>query len=92
MGIDSNKVVVKVKRMGGAFGGKETRSVFLTAALSVAARKLGVPVRCMLSREEDMCMTGIFGITQLRSESKVLDIHFLQTTKSGLMRRESFII
>jgi xanthine dehydrogenase/oxidase len=56
LGIQSNKVTVRVKRMGGAFGGKETRALFLGAGLAVAARKLGVPVRCMLSREEDMLM------------------------------------
>ncbi|TPX43151.1 xanthine dehydrogenase [Synchytrium endobioticum] len=59
MGIQANKVVVRVKRLGGGFGGKETRSHFLTCALGVAARKLGVPVRCMLTREEDMSMTGM---------------------------------
>ena len=31
----SSKVAVKVKRMGGGFGGKETRSVFITAATAV---------------------------------------------------------
>ncbi|KAJ3287637.1 hypothetical protein HK104_008503 [Borealophlyctis nickersoniae] len=58
LGIPSNRVVCRVKRMGGGFGGKETRSVNLTLALAVAAKKLGVPVRCMLTREEDMAMSG----------------------------------
>ena len=57
--IPSNRVVVRVKRLGGGFGGKETRSVFLTCALAVAAKKLGRPVRCQLTREEDMVMTGM---------------------------------
>jgi xanthine dehydrogenase/oxidase len=34
-----------MKRMGGGFGGKETRSVFLAMACAVAARKLNKPVR-----------------------------------------------
>ncbi|TPX33019.1 hypothetical protein SmJEL517_g04005 [Synchytrium microbalum] len=59
MGIQANKVTVRVKRLGGGFGGKETRSHMITCALAVAARKLGVPVRCMLTREEDMSMTGM---------------------------------
>ena len=58
LGIDSNRVVCRVKRMGGGFGGKESRSVFLACAVSVAARKFGVPVRCCLSREQDMAVTG----------------------------------
>ncbi|TPX38095.1 hypothetical protein SmJEL517_g00330 [Synchytrium microbalum] len=59
MGVQSNKVIVRVKRMGGGFGGKESRSVFLSAALAVAARKLRRPVRCMLTREEDMSLSGM---------------------------------
>ena len=56
--IPSNRIVVRVKRLGGGFGGKETRSAFLTCALAVAAKKLGRPIRCQLTREEDMVMTG----------------------------------
>lgn len=59
LGIDSNKVVARVKRLGGGFGGKETRSAFLSCALAVAAKKHKAPVRCMLSREEDMAISGM---------------------------------
>ncbi|KAJ1966806.1 hypothetical protein IWQ62_002234 [Dispira parvispora] len=58
LGIPSNRVVSRVKRLGGGFGGKETRSVALTCALAVAAYRLGRPVRCMLDRDEDMIITG----------------------------------
>ncbi|KAJ3046276.1 hypothetical protein HDV00_000089 [Rhizophlyctis rosea] len=58
LGIPSNRVVCKVKRMGGGFGGKESRSVPLSLAVAIAAKKLGRPVRCMLTREEDMAMSG----------------------------------
>lgn len=44
--------------MGGGFGGKETRAMMLTLALAVAAKKTGKAVRCMLTREEDMAMSG----------------------------------
>jgi xanthine dehydrogenase/oxidase len=48
----------KVKRMGGAFGGKESRNnpAFMAAAL--AAEKHGLPVRMCLDRDEDMVMMG----------------------------------
>jgi xanthine dehydrogenase/oxidase len=59
LGIDSNRVTVRVKRLGGGFGGKESRSVYLAGALAVAAYKLKVPIRCMLTREEDMATSGI---------------------------------
>uniref|UniRef100_A0A8B9VYE6 Xanthine dehydrogenase n=1 Tax=Anas zonorhyncha TaxID=75864 RepID=A0A8B9VYE6_9AVES len=58
LGVPSNRIVVRVKRMGGGFGGKETRSTILTTAVSVAAFKIGRPVRCMLDRDEDMLISG----------------------------------
>ncbi|KAK4101091.1 xanthine dehydrogenase [Parathielavia hyrcaniae] len=56
--VQSNKIVVKVKRMGGGFGGKESRSVPLSSILALAAKKTRRPVRCMLTREEDMVTSG----------------------------------
>lgn len=56
--VSANKVVVRVKRLGGGFGGKETRSVVLSSAVALAAKKTGRPVRCMLTREEDMITMG----------------------------------
>ena len=53
-----NKIVVRCKRMGGGFGGKESRSVALSSLLALAAQKTRRPVRCMLTREEDMIFSG----------------------------------
>ncbi|KAH8883677.1 xanthine dehydrogenase [Thozetella sp. PMI_491] len=58
LGVQSNKIVVRVKRMGGGFGGKETRSIQLSSILALAAKKTRRPVRCMLTREEDMVTSG----------------------------------
>lgn len=58
LGIKSNRVVCRVKRMGGGFGGKETRSLVLCVPVAVAAYKLNHPVRCMLDRDEDMMVSG----------------------------------
>ena len=58
LGVDANKVVVNVKRMGGGFGGKESRSIPLSAVVALAASKTGKPVRMMLDRDEDMTITG----------------------------------
>ncbi|KAL7799885.1 xanthine dehydrogenase [Trichoderma ceciliae] len=57
-GVLANKVVVRVKRLGGGFGGKETRSVILSSAVALAAKKTRRPVRYMLTREEDMLTMG----------------------------------
>ncbi|KAK0635086.1 molybdopterin binding aldehyde oxidase/xanthine dehydrogenase [Bombardia bombarda] len=56
--VQANKVVVRVKRMGGGFGGKESRSIQLSSILALAAQKTRRPVRCMLTREEDMVTSG----------------------------------
>jgi len=58
LGIPKAKVVCKVKRMGGGFGGKETRNVFISMACAVAAKKLNRSVRIMLDRDHDMCISG----------------------------------
>ncbi|KAI8266070.1 Xanthine dehydrogenase [Colletotrichum sp. SAR11_239] len=57
-GVAANKIVVRVKRLGGGFGGKETRSVQVTAPLALAAKKTKRPCRYMLTREEDMVTSG----------------------------------
>ncbi|KAL8660784.1 MAG: hypothetical protein Q9202_006206 [Teloschistes flavicans] len=57
-GVQANKIVSKVKRLGGGFGGKETRSVQLAGICSVAAQKTKRPVRCMLNRDEDILTSG----------------------------------
>ncbi|KAG7502397.1 hypothetical protein JOB18_018848 [Solea senegalensis] len=58
LGVPANRVVVRVKRMGGGFGGKESRTTVLSSVVAVAANKLKRPVRCMLDRDEDMLITG----------------------------------
>ncbi|KAL8858068.1 MAG: hypothetical protein Q9178_005393 [Gyalolechia marmorata] len=57
-GVQANKIVSKVKRLGGGFGGKETRSIQLAGICSVAAKKTRRPVRCMLNRDEDILTSG----------------------------------
>ncbi|XP_023475059.2 xanthine dehydrogenase/oxidase isoform X1 [Equus caballus] len=58
LGVPANRILVRVKRLGGGFGGKETRSTLVSTAVALAAYKTGCPVRCMLDRDEDMLITG----------------------------------
>lgn len=37
LGVPANRVVCRVKRMGGGFGGKESRSTILSTVVAVAA-------------------------------------------------------
>lgn len=57
-GTPASKVVVRVKRMGGGFGGKESRSIFVSCAAAVAAKISSRPVRLTLARDTDMSITG----------------------------------
>ena len=59
LGINQARVECKVKRLGGGFGGKETRASLLIAAASVASFACGnVPIRYMLDRDDDMLFSG----------------------------------
>ncbi|KAG6902926.1 hypothetical protein C0995_009317 [Termitomyces sp. Mi166 len=57
-GVPRNRIVARGKRMGGGFGGKETRASQLSAILALAAKKTKRPVRCMLDRSVDIQTTG----------------------------------
>ncbi|KDD74612.1 molybdopterin-binding domain of aldehyde dehydrogenase, partial [Helicosporidium sp. ATCC 50920] len=58
LGLPMHRVTVRTKRLGGGFGGKETRAANLNAAAAVPAFLLQRPVRLCLDRDEDMLVTG----------------------------------
>ena len=58
LGLPAHKVVAKTKRIGGGFGGKETRALPLTGAACIPAWKLRRPVRLIQDRDEDMHTSG----------------------------------
>lgn len=58
LGIPMSKVVCKTKRIGGGFGGKETRSATFAAAAAVPSFLLNRPVKITLDRDTDMMITG----------------------------------
>jgi xanthine dehydrogenase large subunit len=51
-------VTVEVRRMGGAFGGKETQAAQWAAIAALAAHVTGRPCKIRLDRDDDMLMTG----------------------------------
>ncbi|MEA2929708.1 MAG: xanthine dehydrogenase large subunit, partial [Hyphomicrobiales bacterium] len=51
-------VTVEVRRMGGAFGGKETQAAQWAAIAALAARLTGRPCKIRLDRDDDMKLTG----------------------------------
>jgi xanthine dehydrogenase large subunit len=51
-------ITVEVRRMGGAFGGKETQAALFAAAAALVVAKTGRPAKCRPDRDDDMIMTG----------------------------------
>ncbi len=56
--IPCNQVTVEVRRMGGAFGGKETQAAQWACLAAVLAIQTARPVKLRLPRMDDMKMTG----------------------------------
>ena len=51
-------VVCECRRMGGAFGGKESQAAQWACLAALAARVTGRPAKVRLDRDDDMVMTG----------------------------------
>ena len=51
-------VTVICRRMGGAFGGKESQAALIACVAALASDKTGRPCKLRLDRDDDMIMTG----------------------------------
>jgi xanthine dehydrogenase large subunit len=58
LGIADAKVTVDVRRLGGAFGGKETQAALYAVVAALLARETGRPVKLRADRDDDMIGTG----------------------------------
>ncbi|MDB5458290.1 MAG: aldehyde oxidase [Caulobacteraceae bacterium] len=58
LGRASADITVEVRRMGGAFGGKETQAALFAAAAALVAARTGRPAKFRCDRDDDMAMTG----------------------------------
>ncbi|MBI5403484.1 MAG: xanthine dehydrogenase molybdopterin binding subunit [Ignavibacteriae bacterium] len=58
LGIKSNEVEVEVRRLGGAFGGKETQANHIAAWSALLCNATGKPVKIHLFRDDDQIITG----------------------------------
>ncbi|XP_053406229.1 xanthine dehydrogenase/oxidase-like [Mercenaria mercenaria] len=58
LNIAQHKVTCRVKRLGGAFGGKESQAMYVIGVTVIAAIKSKRPVRCVFPRATDMMVTG----------------------------------
>ncbi|KAJ8720099.1 hypothetical protein PYW07_012142 [Mythimna separata] len=58
LGISESEVMVKVRRVGGGFGGKISRNVQVSTACSLVAKKLDRPCRFILPIQTNMSIAG----------------------------------
>jgi len=58
LGRGSADITLEVRRMGGAFGGKETQAAMFAAAAALVADKTRRPAKFRCDRDDDMIMTG----------------------------------
>jgi xanthine dehydrogenase large subunit len=58
LGLPFNAVTVEVRRVGGAFGGKESQATIIAGIAAVLAWKTRAPVKLRLPRDDDMRATG----------------------------------
>ncbi len=58
LGVNFSDVVCIVKRLGGGFGGKESQSSPIAAYAALIAKKTKRPARIVLTKDDDMIMTG----------------------------------
>jgi xanthine dehydrogenase large subunit len=56
--VHAHDVVVECRRMGGAFGGKESQASLFACVAAILARQTGRAVKMRVDRDDDMAMTG----------------------------------
>lgn len=58
LNLQIHDVIVQCRRMGGAFGGKESQPALFACVAALVAVALGCPVKARADRDDDMVMTG----------------------------------
>jgi xanthine dehydrogenase large subunit len=58
LGLSMHQVVCICKRMGGAFGGKETQAAIPALMVALVAARTGRAARIIYDKDTDMCVTG----------------------------------
>ena len=55
---ENNSITVKVRRIGGGFGGKETQSFIYAAICTLLANKTKSPIKLRMDRDDDIIISG----------------------------------
>jgi len=90
LGLASNAVTLEIRRMGGAFGGKETQPALYACIAALLADKTGRPVKARVDRDDDMGMTGkrhdfvIDYDVGYDDKGRIKGIEFMQAARCGM--------
>lgn len=89
LGISKMETEVEVRRMGGAFGGKETQANHVAIWTALLAQATKRPVKIRLFRDDDQIMTGkrhpfLFSYKAgYDSEGKIIALEMIQNANAG---------
>ena len=87
--LPDHAVICETRRMGGAFGGKESQASLPAAVAALLAWKTSRPVKLRLDRDDDMVLTGkrhdfrIDYDVGFDAEGRILGIDFMQAGRCG---------
>jgi len=90
LGKPINAVTVEVRRIGGAFGGKETQAAQWAIMAAVMAKLTGRPVKIRLDRDDDMRSTGkrhdfkIHYDAGFDDDGRIIGIEFIHALRCGI--------
>ena len=90
IGKQSKDVVVECRRMGGAFGGKESQPALIACIAGLMAQKTGQACKLRLDRDVDMVMTGkrhdfIIGYeVGFNSDGRIEGVDFMFASRCGM--------
>ena len=90
IGVRSKDVVVECRRMGGAFGGKESQPALIACIAALMAHRTGQPCKLRLDRDDDMIMTGkrhdfiIDYDVGFDDDGNILGVEFMFASRCGM--------
>src|ERR1019366_610890 len=87
--LSDHAVICETRRMGGAFGGKESQASLIACVAALLAQRTRRPVKLRLDRGDDMVLTGkrhefrIDYDVGFDADGRVLGISFMQAGRCG---------
>ena len=87
--LSDHAVICETRRMGGAFGGKESQASLIACVAALLAQRTKRPVKLRLDRDDDMILTGkrhefrIDYDVGFDSDGQILGVSFMQAGRCG---------